>query len=164
MTRLIPEGSIKSNKRLSGILEAGAGDDVELRFEDGETPSVSAVIDCDGVKGFTRGYVFGKYPKEIQPVYAQQYAYRAVLPFEKCRQILDDLANDARMFLGKDVNLSFYVISHDREVNVVASVRDPLPWEHADLVTREVSREQMIADFIRHDVDECTIKLLELRA
>lgn len=163
MTSLIPEGSVKFNKRLSGILEAGAGDAVELSFEDGETPSVSAVIDCNGVKCFTRGYVLGKYSKEIQPVYAQQYAYRAVLLLKKCRQHLGDLVNDARMYFGKDVNLSIYVIPHGREVNVVAFVRDPLPSEHAGLVTREVSREQMIADFTRHDVNECMIKLLEIR-
>ena len=96
-------------------------------------------------------------------MYAQQYAYRAVLPLEKCREILGDLANDARMYFGKDVNLSTYVISHGREVNVVGFVRDPLPWRSAGQVTRETSREQMLADFTKHSVDERIIKLLEVR-
>jgi salicylate hydroxylase len=160
MTALIPEGSVKFNKRISGIFNADNA--VELSFEDGETVRVSAVIGCDGVKGFTRGYVLEKHPQEIQPVYAQQYAYRAVLPLEECREILGDLANDARMYFGKDVNLSTYVISHGREINVVGFVRDPLPWESAGRVTREVSREQMLADFTKHDVDKRIIKLLEV--
>lgn len=162
MTALIPEGSVKFNKRLSSIFEAD--DAVELTFEDGETARVSAVIGCDGVKGFTRGYVLQNHPEEIQPVYAQQYAYRAVLPLEKCREILGDLANDARMYFGKDVNLSTYVISHGREVNVVGFVRNPLPWESAGQVTRETSREHMLADFAKYDVDERIIKLLEVRS
>lgn len=161
MTALLPESSVKFNKQLSSIFEADKA--VELSFESGETARVSAVIGCDGVKGFTRGHVLENYPKEIQPVYAQQYAYRAVLPLEKCREILGDLANDARMYFGKDVNLSTYVISHGREVNVVGFVRDPLPWRSAGQVTRETSREQMLADFTRHGVDERIIKLLEVR-
>jgi salicylate hydroxylase len=162
MTSLIPEGSVKFNKRLSGIFEADNA--VDLHFEDGETARVSAVIGCDGVKGFTRGYVLERQPEEIQPVYAQQYAYRAVLPLEKCREILGDLANDARMYFGKEVNLSTYPISHGREVNIVGFVRDPLPWESTGQVTRETSREQMLADFTKHDVDERMIKLLEVRS
>jgi salicylate hydroxylase len=160
MTALIPEGSVKFNKRISGIIEADNA--VELSFEDGETARVSAVVGCDGVKGFTRGYVLENHPEEIQPAYAQQYAYRAVLVLEECRKILGDLANDARMYFGKDVSLSTYVISHGREVNVVGFVRDPLPWESAGRVTREVSREQMLADFTKYDVDERIIKLLEV--
>jgi hypothetical protein len=54
------------------------------------------------------------------------------------------------------------VISHGREVNVVGFVRDPFPWESAGRVTREVSREQMLADFTTHNVDERIIKLLEV--
>jgi salicylate hydroxylase len=161
MTSLIPEGSVKFNKRLSGIFEADNG--VELSFEDGEMARVSAVIGCDGIKGFARGYVLETHQEEIKPVYAQQYAYRAVLPLEKCREILGDLANDARMYFGKDVNLSTYVISHGREVNIVGFVRDPLPWKSAGQVTREVSREQMLADFTKHGVDERIIELLEVR-
>ena len=88
---------------------------------------MSAIIGCDSVKGFTRGHVLETHTKEIHPVYAQQYAYRAVLSLEKCQEILGDLANDARMYFGKDVNLSTYVISHGREVNIVGFVRDPLP-------------------------------------
>ena len=161
MTSLIPEGSVKFNKRVSRIVEADNA--VELSFDDGETARVSAIIGCDEVKGFTRGFVLANYPKEIQPVYAQQYAYRAVLPLDKCREIVGDLANDARMYFGKDVNFSTYVISHGREVNVVGFVRDPLPWQAAGQVTRETSREQMLADFTKHGVDERITKLLEVR-
>ena len=161
MTALLPEGSVKFNKRLSGILETDNA--VELSFEDGETARVSAVIGCDGVKGFTRGYVLERHPEEIQPVYAQQYAYRAVLPLEKCREILGDLASDARMYFGKEVNLSTYPISYGREINIVGFVRDPLPWQSAGQVTRETSRDQMLADFTKHDVDERIIRLLEVR-
>jgi hypothetical protein len=45
----------------------------------------------------------------------------------------------------------------------VGFVRDPLPWESAGRVTREVTREQMLADFTTHGVDERIIKLLEVR-
>ena len=162
MTALLPEGTVKFNKRINGISEVD--DAVELSFEDGGTARVSAVIGCDGVKGFTRGYVLEHYPSEIQPVYAQQYAYRAVLPLEACRKILGDLANDARMYFGKEVNLSTYAISHGREVNIVGFVRDPLPWESAGQVTRETNREQMLADFTKHDVDERIIELLKVRS
>jgi salicylate hydroxylase len=161
MTALMPEGCVTFKKRINGITDVADG--VELQFEDGERTRVSAVIGCDGVKGFTRGHVLSpQYADQVLPKYAHQYAYRAIIPIEDARKILGDLANDARMYFGKKVNLSTYVISEGREINVVGFVHDESPWEHCSKVTREVTRERMETDFKCCDVDQRLIQLLKV--
>lgn len=162
MTSLMPEGSVSFKKRVVEMTEVTHG--VRLQFEDGERTIVSAVVGCDGIKGFTRQHVLStRYNDEILPRYAHQYAYRAILPIEKARQILGDLANDARMYFGKNVNLSTYVISQGREINVVGFVRDETSWDVPGRVTREVTRDRMRTDFERYNVDERLMKLLDVR-
>lgn len=159
MTTLMPEERVRFKKRIVGLTEVE--NKVELRFEDGDRIKVSAVIGCDGIKGFTRGHALSpQFEDQVLPKYAHQYAYRAILPIEDARQILGDLANDARMYFGKDVNLSTYIISQGREINVVGFVRDEEPWASSNRVTREVTRERMEADFRCRNVDERLIKLL----
>jgi salicylate hydroxylase len=161
MTALMPEGCVKFNKRLEGLTEVTDG--IEIQFADGESTKVSAVIGCDGVKGFTRRYVLSPdHEDEVMPKYAHQYAYRAIIPLEEARKILGDLANDARMYFGKKVNLSTYIISEGREINVVGFVRDEEAWETSGRVTREVTRERMKEDFAKCNVDERIMKLLEV--
>jgi salicylate hydroxylase len=78
------------------------------------------------------------------------------------RDIVGDLANDAKMYFGYQSNLSTYVISEGREINVVGFVRDACPWPDASRVTREVTREQMVADFTAHNIDSRLLKLLDV--
>lgn len=161
MTALMPEGCVKFKKRVTWMAEVANG--IELRFEDGARTRVSAVVGCDGIKGITRRHVLSpQYEDQVLPKYAHQYAYRAILPIDEARPLLGDLANDARMYFGNNVNLSTYVISQGREINVVGFVRDESSWTSPGRVTREVTRERMKADFERCNVDGRLLKLLEV--
>lgn len=161
MTALIPQGSVKFNKRVAEISELD--NTVELCFADGERATASAVIGCDGIKGFTRGCVLSSsYPDEVTPKYADSYAYRAIIPIEDARRILGNLGDDARMYFGRDINLSTYVISQGREINLVAFIHNQFSWEDTSRVTRQVTREEMVADLTSRGVDERLVKLLEV--
>ncbi|KAK5126939.1 hypothetical protein LTR85_008297 [Meristemomyces frigidus] len=160
MTSFIPESTVKFNKQVAGIKQLR--DKVELTFTDGETIETSAVIGCDGIKGASRRYVLGsRYPDEVLAKYNNQYAYRAIIRMSEAREVLGDLANDAKMYFGRGINLSTYVISEGQEINVVGFVRDPEPWPYDDKVTREVTREKMVADFTAQNIDPRLLKLLD---
>ncbi|KAK3072955.1 hypothetical protein LTR53_005866 [Teratosphaeriaceae sp. CCFEE 6253] len=162
MTSFIPKNTIKVNKRVASAIEKSEG--VELRFEDGEIAFANAVIGCDGVKGFSRGYVLGsRFPEEVQARYIGQYAYRAVVPIQDARDILGGLADDAKMYFGHRANLSTYVISEGREINVVGFIQDchSKAWADPNRAVREVTREQMLEDFTSHNTDNRLLKLLD---
>lgn len=162
MTSFIPLSSVKFNKQVAAIKQLQGR--VELTFADGETIQTSAVVGCDGIKGASRRHVLGtQYPDEVFAKYNQQYAYRAIVPVSEAREILGDLANDAKMYFGCPTNLSTYVISGGKEINVVGFVRDPQPWPHSDKVTREVTREEMVSDFTAHNIDPRLLRLLDVR-
>jgi salicylate hydroxylase len=76
---------------------------------------------------------------------------------QDAKEILGDLAGDAKMYMGHGANFTAYPISRGTELNVVAFKRTSKPWTHSTL-TKEVSREEMIADF---DVDKRLLRLLD---
>lgn len=134
---------------------------VTLTFEDGAVAHHAAVIGCDGVKGFSRRVVLqDRYPESVEPKYTNKYVYRAIVPMDDAKSILGDLATDAKMFISKGANLSTYPISGGNEVNVVAFKRDMQPWQHPEL-TYEVSRQDMLDDFLCYNPDPRLMKLLE---
>lgn len=161
MTSFIPRETVRFNKRVVAIKDQQ--DQAELHFEDGEMVEASVVIGCDGIKGASRRYLLGeRFPDQVTAKYAGQYAYRAILPIEDARRIMGPLADDAKMYFGKNVNLSTYVISEGREINVVGFVRDSRPWPDATKVVREVTREEMVEDFTREGADKRILELLEV--
>ncbi|KAF2177586.1 hypothetical protein K469DRAFT_602660, partial [Zopfia rhizophila CBS 207.26] len=156
MTSFIPRDSVRFNKRVIGMkqgtVETPFGCTM-LIFEDRSIVSHCAAIGCDGVKGFSRRVVLGdEYPELVDPLYTGRYAYRPTLPMQDVREILGDLATDAKMYMGTGANLSTYPISEGKKMNVVAFKRDPEPWKYPDF-TYEVTREEMVADFVNCNPD-----------
>ncbi|KAF2113097.1 hypothetical protein BDV96DRAFT_496994 [Lophiotrema nucula] len=159
MTSFIDDSRVRFNKRVASMKQGGGK--VTLRFEDGEVVHHAAVISCDGVKGFSRKVVLGdRYPDCVEPKYTGKYVYRAILPMEEAKQILGDLATDAKMFMSRGANLSTYPISEGRQCNVVAFKRDPEPWKHSEFAY-DVTKEEMFADFQGHRIDGRLVRLLD---
>lgn len=160
MTSFIPAGSVRFGKRVESITQAGGV--VHLAFEDGTIACHAAIIGCDGVRGFTRRVVLGsRYPDCVEPQYTGKYVYRAVLSMAEAKEILGDLAMDAKMFMGRGASLTTYPISEGREVNVVAFKRCEEQWTHPDF-TWDVPKEVMMDDFNGNKPDPRLVKLLDV--
>tara|TARA_R110002003_G_scaffold129_7_gene12108 strand:- start:19029 stop:20396 length:1368 start_codon:yes stop_codon:yes gene_type:complete len=159
MTSFISKDAVRFNKRVK-TMNQGQGS-VMLTFEDGKVARHAAVIGTDGVKGLTRRIVLGdRYPDCIDAKYTGKFVYRAIVPMDDAKDILGDLATDAKMYMSKGANLSTYPISEGRELNVVAFKRDPQLWTSPD-TTCEVSREDMMNDFAAVNPDPRLMKLLD---
>lgn len=158
MTSFIPSDSVRFNSRVEKMSQ---GDGVAtLTFSDGSTAQHAMIIGCDGVKGLSRRHVLeSRFPETVEPKYTGKYVYRAIVSMEDAKEIMGDLATDAKMFLSKGANLSTYPISWGKEVNVVGFKRDYKPWTGTDN-TKEVTRDEMLNDFRVHDADPRLIKLL----
>jgi len=90
MTSFIPADKVRFKKLVTHVSQFNGH--VELTFADGETDRASAVIGCDGIKGFTHRYVLGTdHPDEVLPKYGKQYAYRATVPIDDARMVVATL-------------------------------------------------------------------------
>lgn len=159
LTSMIPRHQVQFSKRVIDIQQLP--NSVIIHFEDGETVEHTAVIGADGVKGPIRHFVLGKdFPEEVAPTFTGRYVYRFTIPIEEAQKILGTLADDAKCFMGHGVNFMAYPISKGTEYNVVAVVCNEKPWTH-EKWTNEVSKEEMIADFIGK-VDERLIRILDV--
>lgn len=160
MTSFIDDDAVRFNQTVVNIEQAH--DQVTLTFADGRVARHSAAIGSDGIKGFTRQAVLGtRYPKLVEPQYTHKYVYRAIIPIEDAKQMLGDLATDAKMYMSRTSTLSTYPISEGRHINVVAFKRDPGLWQDKGN-TRDVSRAAMLEDFADIHVDDRLLKLLEV--
>ncbi|KAF2707174.1 FAD/NAD(P)-binding domain-containing protein [Pleomassaria siparia CBS 279.74] len=159
MTSFIPKDAVRFNKRVKSMTQ-GEGS-VALIFEDGEVVQHAAVVASDGVKGFSRRIVLqDKYPEAVEPVYTGKYVYRAMVPMDDAKDILGDLATDAKMFMSKGANISTYPISEGKLMNLVAFKRDDEPWKYPEF-KYDVSKEDMLEDFVQHRPDGRLVKLLD---
>lgn len=160
MTSLIPIDTVKFNKRAASIRQLGRK--VEVTFTDGEIIQVDAVIGGDGGnRGVTRPAVLADFPNHISPTYTGKYVYRSLVPMEEANAILGhDIAGDSKIFFGKVRHFLSYPISRGKQANVIAFVYKGGKWDSPQW-TKEVSKEEMVADFKGH-VDERLIKLLDV--
>lgn len=162
MTSFIDKDVVRFNRNVASIEQVD--DQVILTFTDGRVASHAAAISCDGIKGLMRRAVLAdRFPESVEPQYTHKYVYRTIISIEDAKQIMGDLATDAKMFMSKDVNLSTYPISEGRQVNVVAFKRDLESWHHEGN-THDVDKEQMLQDFAGTTVDVRLLKLLEVSA
>ncbi|KIW06832.1 uncharacterized protein PV09_02512 [Verruconis gallopava] len=160
MTSLIPIETVKFNKKATSVKQIGGK--VQVTFEDGEVVVSDAVVGADGGnRGVTRPAVLGeRYPDEVLPTYSGKYVYRSIVPTEQAEAILGKgMAGDSKIFLGPVRHFLSYPISHGKEANVIAFVFENKEWNEKQW-TKEVSREEMIADFKGY-VDDRLIKLLD---
>jgi salicylate hydroxylase len=99
MTSYIPIRSVKFNKRLVGIDQHSNG--VILRFADGEVAKASVLVGADGIKSVVREHVLRPLdPSQVDPVYADAYCYRGVIPMSEAKEILGSLTDVARFYFG----------------------------------------------------------------
>ncbi|KAG9206323.1 hypothetical protein G6514_005049 [Epicoccum nigrum] len=159
MTSFIDEKSVRFNRSVVSIEEVQ--NQVHLTFADGQVATHAAAIGCDGINGFTRRAVLGtRFPELVASQYTHKYVYRTVVSLETAKEILGELATDAKMYMGRDANLSTYPISGGKQVNVVAFKRDPHPWQHKGN-TYEVDRDTMLQDFADSKIDGRLLRLLQ---
>lgn len=99
MTSFIPIETVKFGKRLTSIQQLP--DKVILSFADGETAEASALVGADGIKSIVRQHVLKPlYPSQAEPVYADSYCYRGVIPIDEAKAILGDLTDVAKFYFG----------------------------------------------------------------
>ena len=161
MTTLIPIATVKFGKKAVKIEQKG--EKVYVTFADGEVVEADAVVGADGGNsGVTRPAVLGeRYPDEVMPTYAGKYVYRSIVPMEEAEAILGKgMAGDSKIFLGPVRHFLSYPISHGKQANIIAFVFEDKQWNEPQW-TKEVTREDMIADFKGY-VDDRLIKLLDV--
>ncbi|KAF5705082.1 salicylate hydroxylase [Fusarium mundagurra] len=146
MTSFIPKDSVQFNKRLTNVEQGPDG--VTLSFQDGTTATCSILAGADGIKSIVRGHVLEKYPKQIAPVYAGCYCYRAVIPMSEAYEILGDLTDVAKVYFGNKRCAVTYRVTCGEEFNYLLCVADGLDaWKLENAVTERVTYEKMMADF-----------------
>jgi salicylate hydroxylase len=119
---------------------------VELRFTDGTTALASALIGCDGIKSKVRNLILST---EIQPVYARERAYRAVVPKAAAVAALGaDRALNGHLYCGYGKYMITYPIEHGELINMVATPYDEgeWKWDHAEW-TAPVTKEEILTRF-----------------
>lgn len=162
MESLIPEGTVRFNKRVVKVENPPAGTKggkVSLFFADGEVVKVDGVLGCDGIKGMTRGVVLEPtHPEEIASKYCHTYVYRGIAPMAEAQKLIGKYAEDAKWFMSKGHGCAIYPISRGKEVNIVVFIHDKNPTWEGEQVARPVSREVMLAEY--EEFDEGFKKLL----
>lgn len=99
MTTFIPKERVKFSKRLTNIQQSS--DRVTLTFADGEVVESSILVGTDGIQSIVRDHVLQlSFPHEIAAVYANSYCYRGVIPIAEATEILGDLTDVAKMYMG----------------------------------------------------------------
>jgi salicylate hydroxylase len=110
MTSFIPIENVKFSKRLTNIEQHS--DKVVLSFADETSAEASIVVGGDGIQSTVRQNVLEPiHPSQVQPVYANSYCYRAVLPMAEAYEILGDLTDTAKFFFGRQQGCVTYRIS-----------------------------------------------------
>lgn len=110
MTSFIPIENVKFSKRLAYIQQLP--DKVVLTFADGKIVEASALVGADGIKSTVREHVLKPlYPSQAEPVYADSYCYRGVIPIEEAEEILGDLTDVAKFYFGDRRSCVTYRIS-----------------------------------------------------
>jgi salicylate hydroxylase len=110
MTSFIPLDNVKFGKRLITIEQHA--DEVVLKFADGGVAEASILAGADGIKSGIRKHVLEpSWPEQVDPVYADAYCYRAVIPMSEAEEIMGDLTDVAKFFFGHDRSAVSYRIT-----------------------------------------------------
>jgi len=110
MTGFIPIEVVRFNKRLAKIEQFS--DKVSLTFADGEVAQASVLAGADGIKSTVRRHVLSPmYPSQVDPIYADAYCYRGVIPMPDAQEILGDLTDVAKFYFGYRRSAVTYRIS-----------------------------------------------------
>lgn len=110
MTSYIPIEKVKFGKKLTHIQQLP--EKVGLTFADGEVVETSALFGADGIKSVVREHVLEPvFPSQVEPLYADSYCYRGVIPIAEAESILGDLTDVAKFYFGDKRSCVTYRIS-----------------------------------------------------
>lgn len=110
MSSFIPIETVKFGKRLTDIRQLP--EKAILTFADGDVAEASILVGADGIKSMVREHVLKPlYPDEADPVYADSYCYRGVIPISEAEDILGDLTEVAKFYFGNGRSAVTYRIS-----------------------------------------------------
>lgn len=150
LVHAVPEGITHFGMHLSNIDEEDSGK-LKLSFSNGQSHEVDAVIGCDGIKSKVRTWMMGKDNPCSPPTYTHKYAYRGLIPMDKAREELgDNLAQNAKMYMGQDAHILTFPVNHGKVMNVVAFKTDPGEWPSATKLTlpaKQVDAKKDFAEF-----------------
>lgn len=160
MTSFIPLDSVRFSKKLTAIREEP--DRVTLEFEDGDVASCSMLAGSDGIASTVREYLLKPlYPEEAYPVYSGAHCYRAVIDMEEAREIIGDLTDVAKVFFGPNTGAVSYRITGGKEWNFLLIKATPNEdWPYPGRVTKQITHEEMMAEFDGLNIDESFRKLV----
>ncbi|KAJ4382140.1 hypothetical protein N0V86_002469 [Didymella sp. IMI 355093] len=121
LVALLPAGVTSFKKSFIAAEERTDGT-LDLRFADGTTAIVSALIGCDGIKSKVRQLVCGP---EIHATYAGEVAYRAMVPKADAEKALGaNLAFNGTIYCGYGGYIVTYPVENYDFVNMVAIPHD----------------------------------------
>jgi salicylate hydroxylase len=125
MTSYVPKERVRFDKRLHRIEQHQ--DKVVLDFDDGETTEASILVGADGIESLVRKHVLEpQFPGEVDPVYANAYCYRAVIPMPEAEKILGSLADVAKFYFGHNRSAVTYRITGGKVSQ--CPLRKICPW------------------------------------
>lgn len=135
LLRVLPEGMLKLNHRLSKIVDNGAG--ATLAFENGVSVEADLVVGADGIRSQVRKHLFS----EKAPVFAGEHAYRAVIPAAVTHGMVDD--GNLRMYVGHGTKVYLLPLRHRNEVSFditcLSTDATPAPAFDKDLLRQTVA-------------------------
>jgi salicylate hydroxylase len=143
---LVPESTVEFQKCLHDINQTSNG--VHLSFTDGSTACASAVICCDGIKSRGRKILLGENDPRVNAVFADEYAYRTLVPREIAIGILrEEAALNGTIYCGNGGYVITYPVDRGKLMNLLALKRvADKTWESDEFVAPG-TREQMFSDF-----------------
>ena len=143
LARIIPDGAVQFNKRLSGLSEMGEGL-ITLNFEDGTQSLADVVIACDGIKSMIRRQIVGTHPS-ANPSFAHVVAYRSLMSKTDARRLIgSELADAAHFRSGKGIGYVSYPITGGSHNNFGMFKRHEGEWPHYPKMSTTASKQQLL--------------------
>ena len=146
LVSLLPEGSFHMGKRLVDVTKR-LNDRYILHFADGESVDADVVVGADGIKSKCRQLLLGEKSCEAIPKYANEFAYRALVPMERAVAVLgEEFARNSMVNIGLDSVTTTYPVEKGALLNLVAC-RSSGNWEHDDWVvpsTQEAAKNDFV--------------------
>ncbi|KAH7364628.1 hypothetical protein BKA65DRAFT_523023 [Rhexocercosporidium sp. MPI-PUGE-AT-0058] len=88
LIKVIEPGMVRFGKRVEMYNNRGAGERLQLNFQDGSTAEADASIACDGIKSRVRHIILGESNPASYPHFNRKVAYRGLIPMEKAEPVL----------------------------------------------------------------------------
>jgi salicylate hydroxylase len=140
LVALLPEGITTFGKSFDTAKELDDGT-IEMHFADGTTAHASVLLGCDGIKSGVRDLVC---PPSVQPIYARECAYRAVVPKAEAVEALgEDLVLNGHIYCGYEGYIITYPLEHGELINMVAIAYDSKKetWDQDDWTVPATTQE-----------------------